>query len=532
MRFFDGHCFDINTLIITLSRGEIPENDRFLWIREYYDRYSANAAQELASIVGRITETLSSGSCKKGLSIDLQFINLNTPNVVSAITDALLTGKCPENLTLNLKTPDFSISTENFVLIANAIASGKCPKGLRLILNKEIDGHTSYPYQPHPCDNDFEQKVGILLGAISSGHCPENFILDIGCDRRLNADAFICDHLAPTLETGQCPKGLTIDLNRTRITIIGFRRLAQALRSGKCPENLFLNFDCCEHSAESIGAFKDAVISGKAPKGLKLDIADGAPDRLRTYQSILEEMLSSEACPYGMKILYINLDETAQLDEICEARDQKIRRATLTLHQPTRDYCYSTVNGKKRILHARILPLELINFILTFLFVGVPTRQVFNVYRALHLERKPYTALILEEKNRLELIEEETEQLNILTTSNENAKKGILLNTQTARDRFFREHFSSLKKSSFWYEKDLKQVSMDQLIDHALGKNSGWLGHSGADTKKALMSYGVDFAELAQISLAGFSSTDYVCEKINSKPGVLVTSKMIQHTQS
>ena len=165
--------------------------------------------------------------------------------------------------------------------------------------------------------------------------------------------------------------------------------------------------------------------------------------------------------------------------------------------------------------------------------MGSPIQQVINVYRALRLERKPDAAVLLEEKNRLELIEESTEQLSILASSNENAKKRILLNTQLARDKFIREHFSSPKKGSFWHGKDLKQITMEQIIDHALGKNNKWFsGHSGADTKKALMSYGVDFAELAKITLVGLSPANYVCEKINSQPEVRVTSRMIQRTQS
>jgi len=98
---------------------------------------------------------------------------------------------------------------------------------------------------------------------------------------------------------------------------------------------------------------------------------------------------------------------------------------------------------------------------------------------------------------------------------------------KSAVEKFFTEHFSSPSLRSFWNEKDTSRITIQEIIKHALGGNkTGFFsGHSGADTKKALIKYGVDFKLLKDESKNIDEKIKHVTDKINSKPASTLKMK-------
>ncbi len=96
---------------------------------------------------------------------------------------------------------------------------------------------------------------------------------------------------------------------------------------------------------------------------------------------------------------------------------------------------------------------------------------------------------------------------------------------------FFAKHPPGF--GSYWRGKDQTKITMDQVIEHALGANDkGFLsGHSGAGTKKALMEdYHINFKSNALKNLSSFRELKPdakttlikdICEEINSKQKVM-----------
>lgn len=98
-----------------------------------------------------------------------------------------------------------------------------------------------------------------------------------------------------------------------------------------------------------------------------------------------------------------------------------------------------------------------------------------------------------------------------------------------AVNKFFDEH--PPKSGSFWYGKDKANISLEEIVRHALGENNkGFLsGYSGRTTKTALRDdYKVEFNKQFEL-LPIDEKVKQVCEKINNAPSKkLVASAEVQ----
>lgn len=119
-------------------------------------------------------------------------------------------------------------------------------------------------------------------------------------------------------------------------------------------------------------------------------------------------------------------------------------------------------------------------------------------------------------KNAIHGTKEKTVQFDILYHRSSGAKHDAVY--ELAVSKFFEEH--PPKKGSFWHEKEQTNISLKDIVRHALGENDKgfFSGYSGSATKIALRDdYQVEFDKTFE-ALPIDEKVKHVCEKITKAP--------------
>lgn len=157
--------------------------------KRHYSKIRINLNNSYYNVnIQDILNTLGSGTCQNGLTIDLsdfQPRNINQLKLIKDITTSLM-GNSPENLTIILN--NCNLRDSEILLIAKGISSGKYPSRLDLQFNSNNNIRSSYY---NKITNDGARAI---IAAIKSEKCPFNFQINL-------EDNLIDDELLATIDS-------------------------------------------------------------------------------------------------------------------------------------------------------------------------------------------------------------------------------------------------------------------------------------------------------------------------------------------